>query len=189
MKLLIPFLLLTAGCSTGVIKDDWTKSLIGRTGIIREPVQIVKEDKKNWAHFDEFQRCEPVEVVEARDYGKHTGLVVKQAGKLFYIWSAQSFVNEFKGSPTEAKLTEYLAPTKEIALGEKKTVKLTTGVHDSHELQCKATFWAGMSEQQLVFVKGKPDQINKSGAKEQWVYSKKDYQEQFDFENGYLSRF
>ncbi len=165
------FIVLTA-CSTGVIKDDWTKSLIGKTGYIREPVQIVADQKKNWAPFGEFKRCEPIEVVEAREYGKNTGLTVKQNEKLFYIFSAQKFVSDYKANPTATKLDEYIAPTLDDALGKKRPVKLANGNFDSQQLQCQSTFWAGMTADELFFVKGRPEQINKSSpTHQQWVYS------------------
>lgn len=178
----------TVGCQTGVIKDDWTKQLIGKTGYLREPVQIVKDEKKKWAPFADFKRCEPIEIVEARAYGKNTGLVVKQSEKLFYLWSAHDFVNEFKDAPSEAMLNEYMAPTLESALGEKTVVKLTTGTHDSHQLQCQSTYWAGMTAKQLIFVKGRPDQVNKTSTREEWLYKQGTTQEAFDVENGKLVR-
>lgn len=175
-------------CATGVIKDDWTKSLIGKTGYLREPAQIVKDEKKNWAPFAEFKRCEPVEIVEARNYGKNTGLVVRQNGKLFYLFSADNFVNEFSNSPSEAKLREYLAATPEDALGVKTTAKLASGPSDSHTLQCQSTYWPGMSIQQLVFVKGRPTQANKTTSGEEWHYTQAEKQQIFDIENGKLVR-
>lgn len=186
--LILGSLLLTTSCATGVIKDDWTKQLIGKTGYVREPVKIVQDTKKNWAPFSEFKRCELVEIVEARTYGKNTGLVVRQEGKLFYIFSADNFVNEFSNSPTEAKLSEYLAPTRDAALGTMTKVKLASGVSDSHTLQCQSTYWAGMSIQQLVFVKGRPDQANKTAAGEEWLYTQNQKQESFDIKNGKLVR-
>lgn len=175
-------------CSTGVLKGDWTKSLTGRTGYLREPVQIVKDEKKNWSAFEEFKRCEPVEIVEARKYGKNTGLVVRQEGKLFYLWSAHTFVNEYRGNPSEAMLNEYIASTKDDALGEKKMVTLNSGKFDTHQLQCQSTYWPGMTENQLVFVKGRPNEIRKAGTKEEWFYSQNGQQQVFDIENGVLVR-
>lgn len=180
--------LITTACSTGVLKDDWTKSLVGKTGYVREPVKVVEDAKKNWAPFSEFRRCEPVEIVEARTYGKNTGLVVRQNAQLFYLWSADNFINEFSNNPTATKLSEYIAPTPEEALGAKTTVKLASGVNDSHSLQCQSTYWAGMTVQQLVFVKGRPDQANKSGSGEQWLYTQNNQQQSFDIEGGKLVR-
>ncbi len=181
-------LLVTVNCATGVIKDDWTKQLIGKTGYVREPVKIVHDAKKNWAPFSDFQRCGQVEIVEARAYGKNTGLVVRQEGKLFYLWSSDNFVNEFSNSPTDAKLREYIAATQEDALGAKTTVKLASGTSDSHTLQCQSTYWAGMAIQQLVFVKGRPVQANKTASGEEWLYTQDQRQQSFDIKNGKLVR-
>lgn len=180
--------LLTTACSTGVLKDDWTKSLVGQTGYVREPVKIVHDEKKNWSQFSDFRRCSLVEIVEARKYGKNTGLVVKQEGKLFYLWSADNFINEFTNTPTLSKLSEYIAPTLEAALGPKTTVKLASGISDSHTLQCESTYWPGMTIQQLVFVKGRPEQANKTASGEEWIYTQNERQQTFDIANGKLVR-
>ncbi len=180
--------LLTTACSTGVLKDDWTKSLVGQSGYVREPVKIVHDEKKNWSQFSDFRRCSLVEIVEVRKYGKNTGLVVRQEGKLFYLWSADNFINEFTNTPTLSKLSEYIAPTLEAALGQKTTVKLASGTSDSHTLQCESTYWAGMTIQQLVFVKGRPEQANKTASGEEWVYTQNERQQTFDIANDKLVR-
>lgn len=184
----VVLLLILTGCASGVLKDDWTESLIGKSGYVREPVKIVHDEKKKWEQFSDFRRCSVVEIVEARKYGKNTGLVVRQEGKLFYLWSADNFINEFSNTTTDAKLAEYLAPTLEDALGPKTTVKLASGTSDSHTLQCQSTYWAGMTVQQLVFVKGRPELANKTESGQEWVYTQDQRKQIFDIANGKLVR-
>ncbi len=176
-------LLLFTGCAGGPIRDTWTVGLVGQKGYLRQPSGVTSYPGKGWAESSEFKQCEPIEITEVVSAGMFRAFLAKQNGKVFYLRGADDFITAYKLNPTPEKVREYIVPSKEEALGKNRKVKVTSGTFNSHELVCTSKIWTGMTPNELTFVLGKPDDINRTvmaGAqREQWVYKVGDYKQHF----------
>lgn len=131
-----------------------------------------------------------VKIQDVISAGAGSAFLLSQGSKTFYAWGSRDYLQKYKQAGNIGP-NEYIKPT---LPGKKRQIALKTGKVDSHDLLCKQQIWTGMYPEELIFIKGRSERINKTTSagfqQEQWVYKKPGGSEfQFDFfyfQNGLL---
>lgn len=127
-----------------------------------------------------FNKCESFEVIEVASRGMKLGLHVKQ-GDREYIINPHLYTHTGTKSMRDRLSEEFPFENREINFKE--------GKQWSKDLICKNSYWTGMTEEELYFVKGLPQETNESvnsqGVRKQLVYG--DFGPYFYIRNGILS--
>ena len=178
--------------------SPWASSYLGRKGYFSRPLVFVGGEGT------EFQRCQISEIMEIKTdcYSNCTNedifngtkgfirVVIKQGDKLFdpARVSGENGVFVVEGGKIKA-LDSYLVPALKIP---SKSVKFKEGNKSVRDLLCSNTIWTGMTEDEFLFIKKEPSEINRTTMRgldlHQWVYRSGDYKaEYYYFKNGKLT--
>ena len=148
------FLLLT-GCSSTPVKEAWADKFRGEVGYFYVPMFAAYDPV---ATVPALERCQPVTITQIKKLGDVIELEASQEGTP-RVYRYHSYGQQILETPKghveilEKYFKRELPADRKIALKNAQPFQSRPGI-------CEGKLWIGMTEEEMVFVKGLPEKIN-----------------------------